>query len=107
MRPPQGGQHDGHDSQLVEIVPRLDEHRVEPPHQEFVVEAADGPEQCAEYDAEDPAVMFEVDTFLPSRAAQHQERHGGEDDADPLPEVQPFAEDQHRTNEHHDRPCRH
>ena len=50
--------------------------------------------------------MFEVDTFLPSRAAQHQERHGGEDDADPLPEVQPFAEDQHRTNEHHDRPCR-
>ena len=47
--------------------------------------------------------MFEVNAFLPSRTAEHEEREDGQQYTCPLVQVQPFAEEQQGTQQHHDR----
>ena len=49
--------------------------------------------------------MFEVDAFLPSAPAQHEERCHGEHHTHPLPQVEPLAEEEECAQKHHYGPC--
>ena len=49
--------------------------------------------------------MPEVDAFFLAAPAQHEERQHSQGHTRPLIKVQPLAEDQQRTDEHHDGAC--
>ena len=71
LGPPEQQEHHKHHEALVDVVPRLDEHAVEPypaladgRHEVLVVKAADGSEGCSADNHVDPVVVAEVDALL-------------------------------------------
>ena len=102
LRIPQEQDDGAHDEHLVDVVPRLHQHGMEPRHQVLVVQAADGARHRRQDDEQNPLVVFEIDALLLTRTAQHKERKHGQQHANPLVEVQPLAKHQQGANKHHD-----
>lgn len=98
-----------HHQDLVEVIPRLDDHLIESAvgpdaeeslaivwitDEELVVEARDGAEDGADDDHPDPDTALERDTFLLATATDHRESEDGDEYASPLPRVELFAKDE-------------
>ena len=109
---------DAHHQDLVEIIPRLDDHFIETAiwpesektlailwitHQELVVEARDGAEDGAGNDHPDPDAALERDTFLLATSTDHGEGEDGDEHAGPLPRVELLAEDKNGSEQNEDR----
>ena len=94
----------GHHPELIEGVPALDEDGIEPPCDEFVVEAACGTQQGCGRDTVDPDIVTEINPLLSARTAQQQQRDQGKRHTDPLVSVEPFTEDEHGADERHHGP---
>ena len=107
-RPPEEEEHGEHHEELVDVVPRLHGELVKSHatvlgrcHEELVVETGDGAEHVGEYHEDDPLVVLEVDALFLAGAREHVESDHGDDDTDPLPEVEAFGEEGEGADEHH------
>ena len=107
---PQQEQHRSHHEALVNVVPRLDRHPVKTDasfsdrsHQILVVQTTDRTQYRSPNDGKHPSVMLEVNAFLLSASTQQEERENGEQHPNPLIEIEPFAKDEHGTDQHHHR----
>ena len=99
-----------HHQTLIEVVIALHRHAVEPyptrgdgSHEVFVVEPAERSEESRQHDEEDPAVVAEINALLLTTAAEKEEADDGQQNTDPLVEVQMLTEEEHRTQEDHHR----
>ena len=107
--PPEEEEHGEHHEELVDVVPRLHSELVKSHatvlrrcHEEFVVESGDGAEHVGEHHEDNPFVVLEVDALFLAGAREHVESDHGDDDTNPLPEVEPFGEEGEGSDEHHD-----
>ena len=108
--PPQQKQHGTHHKELVDVIPRLHHHSVQPytpliqwSHQIFVVQSAYRPQHRSQYHKEYPLVMLEVYSFLLPATAQHKERKDSHQHPYPLIQVQSFSKDQQSPYQYHHR----
>lgn len=76
---PQNEHHNEHHEALIDVVPALHHHTVEPHstfilrcHEVFVVESADSTEHSGKDDEIYPLVVFEVDALLLAASAEHE-----------------------------------
>ena len=105
---PEHQQHDEHHEELIDVVPRLDGHLVEPyacggwSHEVTVVESAHGSEHIGEDNEGYPFVVTEIDTFLLPTATHEVEGDDGDSDSHPLPYIEVLAQKREGSDEHHD-----
>ena len=103
LRIPHQRAYDRHDDHLVEIEPALHEHRAERLHYVLVIQSAHGSHKGRRRHAPYPPVAPEVYILLLSGPAHEEYGRKGDQDADPLTDIEPFTEDQHRSDQHDDR----
>lgn len=103
-------EYDCHEKALIDVVPTLHNHAVEPYptladgcHEVSVVESADGAEDALQHNKEYPFVVAEVDAFALSAAAEHIERRDGKHDSNPLIKVEPLTKHEDCAYQYHDR----
>ena len=108
LRIPQQQHHRSHHEELVDVVVTLYCHLVQShaavlwcSHQILVVQTAYCSEDVCQHHEQNPFVVLEVDAFLLSASAKHEERYHGESHANPLVDVQPLAKHEECAHEHH------
>ena len=110
--PPEEHQHAEHHEALVDVIPALHHHPVESypalfhwRHQVLVVQSANSTQQGCQHNEVYPVVMLEIYPFFLPAATEHIERDNGEQDTDPLIDVETFAKEQERTHQDHHGSC--
>lgn len=108
LRPPQQHQHSQHHEALVDIIPRLHHHAVEPYsaltlrcHEEFVVESTDCSQHSSANNHIDPMIVLEVNAFLLAATTEQQEGDDSQRHTYPLPHVQSLTKEEQGAYEHH------
>ena len=105
---PQHKHHNEHHEALIDVVPALHHHTVEPYstfilrcHEVFVVESADSTEHSGKDDEIYPLVVFEVDALLLAASAEHEKGCDSQRHTNPLINVEPFAKDEQGSHQYH------
>ena len=108
LRPPQQPQHSAHHETLVDVVPRLHHHTVQPNaavldrrHQEFIIQSTYSAQYSSTNYHEYPVIVLKVDTLFLATTTQQQKRGNGQQHTYPLPMVQALTKHQKGTHQHH------
>ena len=117
LRCPTDQADDAHHQDLIEVVPRLDNHLVKASvrpdaketlsvvrgaYQELVIKAGDGSEDRTGNDHPDPDTVLERDSFFLATATDERKGDDRDQDTGPLPRVEFFAEDKDGTEQDKD-----
>ena len=111
MRVPKEQQHDEHHEELIDVVPGLNSHLVQPHpypngcHEVTVVKSADGSKHIGKHHEGYPFVVLEVYSFFLSATTHEVERDDGDGDTYPLPQIEVFAHERECTDQHHHWTC--